>query len=170
MPTDSLRRADLTGKRFGFLTVESFDRKDSSRKTFWLCRCDCGTMTAARSDQLLSERTRSCGCLQRETASKLSKKWITHGMRQSVEYNTWMHIIQRCHNPKTKKFQYWGGRGIKVCDRWRHSFANFYADMGSRPLDKQTIDRIDNDRDYEPGNCRWATWSEQRRNQRRMKH
>lgn len=124
----------------------------------WVCKCDCGKRTELTTHVLLGGKTTSCGCEHR---------WKTHGRSDTVEYQTWRSMLKRCENPNHHKYPLYGGRGIRVCDRW-HKFENFYADMGDRPSDKHSIDRYpDNDGDYELGNCRWATWSEQRRNQRR---
>lgn len=168
MPNNSSRRSDLTNQRFTRLVALYFHSLEG-RKAKWFCACDCGNTLPVRADSLLNGHARSCGCLQRETAAALGKSFITHGMRHTPEYNIWCHIKQRCYNPKNKKFKYWGGRGVTMCERWRSSFENFFADMGPRPSDRQTIDRIDNDIGYSKENCRWATWSEQRLNQRRMK-
>ncbi|MET7347444.1 hypothetical protein [Streptomyces mirabilis] len=122
------------------------------------CLCDCGTEhTVHRSDW--GKKVKSCGCLRRESVT-------THGMSDSPTYSTWESMIQRCTNPRCKDYADYGGRGITVCQRWR-TFENFLADMGVKP-EGRSIDRIDNDGSYEPGNCRWATLSEQNSNQRRQ--
>lgn len=152
---------DLTGQRFGRLAViqRSYVAKVGAH---WLCRCDCGTDKIIYGPSLRAGKTRSCGCLQAEAA----KKYMTaHGHAASYKktptYISWAEMITRCENPKKKNFKYYGARGISVCERWRHSFQNFLADMGPRP-EGQTLDRWPNRTgNYEPGNCRWATWKEQ---------
>lgn len=151
----------VVGKVYGRLTVVA------RSGTKWLCRCQCGNESVVDIGMLNSGDTQSCGCLQKERASRAQKK---HGLADKVpEYRTWNSMRMRCRNPKSKDYPRYGGRGITICDRW-NDFSNFYADMGKRPSLKHTIDRIDNDGNYEPSNCRWATPKEQRYNVPSTKH
>lgn len=152
---------DMTGQRFSRLVVVRQSPLWRHGCAQWECLCDCGERVTVNGHTLRNGNTRSCGCLMR-----------THGESgpdRSPEYATWKGIKRRCSAPRCKDYKDYGGRGIRVCDRWLNSFENFLADMGRKPSPKHSIDRADNDGNYEPGNCRWATPSEQSKNRRPYK-
>ncbi len=159
-----MKTIDMIGRRFGRLVGISRAGLDAEGLALWLFQCDCGGQVVATGSRVKRGRTQSCGCLRPEaTAQSNVKKKTTHGESTSIEYRIWGHMRERCTNPKHKSFPRYGGRGIAVCARW-DDFNNFLCDMGRRPSLMHSIDRIDNDGNYEPGNCRWSLPSEQGKN------
>ena len=158
----SKRVQDITGFRNGKLVAVSLAGFNKRHAAIWNCRCDCGAMTTVVAVEL-KRRTHSCYACSRT---------VIHGMRKTEEYATWINLFFRCYNKKSENYSHYGGRGIKVCDRWtngdgyKHPFECFLEDMGKRPTKEHSIDRIDVDGNYEPGNCRWATRDVQARNKR----
>lgn len=152
---------NLTGQRFGRLVALRQTRL--RERTAHECICDCGNTIVVRSHSLIEGNTSSCGCLVRDLISKRTRK---HLDTKSVEHITWRRMKVRCQNPKDKSFANYGGRGIKVCDRWLNDYSAFLADMGRRPSPRHSLDRKDVNGDYEPSNCRWATMLEQNNNRR----
>lgn len=130
----------------------------------WWFRCDCGTIKSIRATHVTAKAIRSCGCLNREAATA---RRLIHGQSHTALYLVWQMIISRCENPTVVGYDNYGGRGIRICDQWRDSFETFSKDIGLRPTPYHSIDRINTDGNYEPGNCRWATRAEQARNTRR---
>lgn len=163
---------DLTGLRFGRLTVTSHHGKSGNRQ-LWKCLCDCGSEKIAAGGNLKFGGTQSCGCLFRERVRAAnSSHGFTAGLKKHPLYLVWRSMRSRCENPNVRGFQNYGGRGIAVCERWkngdgvRSGFECFLADMGHRPTDNHTVERTRNDRDYSPSNCVWASRSAQSRNRR----
>lgn len=155
---------NIAGVSVNDLVVVSFIETKKG-KAFWLCRCVCGNTTTASGNNILRGKVKSCGC---RTVRLGAKK--THGMSRTPEYHVWKGMRGRCSNPSDRDWPLYGGRGVAVCDEWDKSFESFLADMGHRPSAKHSIDRIDTNGNYEPGNCRWATVEQQSRNRRNNRY
>lgn len=147
---------DLAGQTFGRLTVRHYAGIDKHQKRVWNCTCSCGNQVSVTTTQLRLGKTQSCGCLKTDTHTK-------HGDIASLEYHAWRSMRSRCTNESNRHYANYGGRGIKVCQRWE-VYENFLSDMGRKPTKTHSLERNDNDGDYTPENCKWATKSEQTRN------
>lgn len=158
------QKTDITGQKFDRLLVIMYTGNlNASKKRMVLCRCDCGVEKEMVASNLVSGMSKSCGCLKVE---KFKNRVTTHGMAGKTMYYRWNGMIQRCYNPDHSEYKNYGSRGIKVCDRWRNSVLNYIADLGEPPFKGASVDRINNDGDYNPENCKWSTKKEQSVNRR----
>lgn len=167
------RLLDLTGMKFGRLTVKRRVINPNKAGTFWECQCDCGNTHISVAICLRTDRSKSCGCLRREMMREAAKtRNLRHGEgsngKETAEYRAWAAMLSRCTNSNHRNYNDYGGRGITVCDRWRR-YEDFLADMGRRPSERHSLDRINNEAGYSPENCRWATYEVQNNNQRRAR-
>jgi hypothetical protein len=165
------KNASVVGQRFGRYVIQSEaapERRPNNRGNVRrvVALCDCGNERTVHLQNLTSGKSQSCGCLSAEVTSI---RETVHGDTGSAEHACWSGMIQRCENPNVENWHRYGGRGIMVCERWRVSYASFLADMGRKPSPDHSIERIDNNGDYDPQNCKWATAEEQRLNQRPRK-
>ena len=155
-----MKLIDLSGSKFNHLTVVEQVGRDNFGEVMWKCRCDCGNFAIVRSSKLRAGSTISCGCVKAARIGSLNR---THGGGATPEYRSYRAMLRRCYDTKHRAYQWYGARGIKVSERWLNSFPAFVSDMGPRP-EGFTLDRLDNDRDYSPDNCRWASWTVQGNN------
>lgn len=170
------RYTDLTGKKFSLLTVigkgaRKVYGKDKKEFPSWKCLCDCGNTVEVITHSLKSGKTKSCGCIKSDTARE---NFSTHGLSGSPEYKIWKALHYRCNNKNSKNYKQYGGRGISICKEWDYHqggcFKNFIKDMGQRPTEKHTLERIDVDEGYNKINCKWILAKEQPRNKRMLKN
>lgn len=152
---------DITGHRFWKLIAKK-RLGLQGKSSLWLCLCDCGNETQVQLGHLLEASTKSCGCYRKKHGNCVD-------YNTTSEYDAWQRAKARCYNPRDPGYKNYGGRGIRMCERWLNSSKNFLTDMGKKPQSNLTLDRIDNDKGYTPDNCRWATYTEQNNNKRKKK-
>lgn len=158
-------RDSLIGKKFAFLKVITFSHRPKSKDSYWKCECICNKLTVIRASHLISGDIKSCGCKRLEQQKlKMTKHGGWLNGKPTVEYATWSSMKQRCTNSHNQRWENYGKRGIKVCNEWFNSYPHFLKDMGKRPGKEYSLDRMDNDGNYEPSNCRWATAKQQANN------
>jgi hypothetical protein len=159
---------EMTGKTFGRLKViNRAPNKGKYKRVAWYCKCNCGNLTTVIGAYLRNGNTTSCGCFKNSSESKHK----THGLSKKIsEYAAWENMKRRCYYTKSNRYEYYGGRGITVCNRWINSFENFYSDMGAKPSKFHTLERIDVNKNYDPENCKWIHRNEQARNKTNTKY
>lgn len=156
---------DIVGMQFNYLKVIEFYGRNKHKKKLYKCLCTrCGKEKVMIGTEVKNGYSKSCGCLTKDSQPK------KHGMTGTLIYHKWKGMKQRCYNPNYDYYSAYGGRGIKVCDEWKHDFSQFYKDMGDVPFEGAELDRIDNDDDYKPSNCRWVNHKENTNNRRKYKN
>jgi hypothetical protein len=164
-----LPKLDISNKRFGRLLAVKF-AFTKNKRSYWECVCDCGKVKNINITHLNVGKTKSCGCLNREIILKIRTKHGLYKVENNKEIQCYRNMINRCTNSKTKGFEHYGGRGIKICDRWLQGFEYFFTDMGKAPTKNHSLDRIDSNGNYEPSNCRWTTKDVQIKNRKPLKN